>query len=189
MGSSKSKVAQPPSTQPPTPEKSHTTHLVVTSMGFVVSASSGFLQAAGYEFRDICQKHLVDLLLTGVLGRLHKSVYLEKFRKSIGKERARLRVFIKLHMKSIMCTICTPLGDRKVFVSTTELSNGELRVDFEFCSNSRLTAGNAARDNIPPMLRDCPITMNPTFEANNVGIIAMDVCGSTQYMVETGISP
>jgi hypothetical protein len=163
--------------------------LIVSSTGYIMSASPMFLMNTGYEYKDIHQKHLADVLLTGVLARLHKNIFIPKFKNATGKEKARLRNFIKNHKKNIRCTISTPKGLQKVFVSIREISNDDLCVTFICCRNTELTVGTTVKDNIPPLLRDCPLKTTPTLVADDVGIISMDLHGSTAYINEMGVGP
>jgi hypothetical protein len=165
------------------------TEVVISSTGYIVSASPVFLSHTGYEYIDIHQRHLCDILLTGVLARLHKNILIPKFKKATGLEKARLRNFIKNHLKKIMCTISTPNGMKKVFVSIVELKNYDLCIDFTFIKRSGLSVGMTVKDNIPPILRGCSITSSPMLVADEVGIISMDLCGSTNYIREMGVGP
>jgi hypothetical protein len=163
--------------------------LTVSATGYITKATPLFLLKTGYEYKDIHQKHLADILLTGVLARLHKKIFIPKFNKATGKEKARLRNFIKNHMSKLMCTISTPNGIQKVFVSTVEVFNGDLCITFRFCVDSELTIGSSVVDNVPPLLRECSIFTSPTLHAEEVGIISMDLYGSTNYINEVGIGP
>ena len=158
-------------------------------MGFITGASDSFLQCTGYEYRDIFHKHIADILLTGVLAQLHKTIFIPKFGKAVGKEKARLRNFLKNHMSKIRCTISTPNGLHKVFVCVEEINREELCVTFTCCRNADLTVGATVQDIIPPLLRDCPVETSPTLTADNVGIIAMDLYGSTNYIDQVGVHP
>lgn len=148
-----------------------------------------FLLHTGYDYKDIHQKHLADILLTGVMARLHKNIFIPKFKKAVGKEKARLRNFIKNHLKKIRCTISTPNGLQKVFVSISEIENDDLCVTFMCCKQHDLTIGTTVKDNIPPLLRDCPLKTSPMLVADEVGIISMDLYGSTAYINEMGVGP
>ena len=161
----------------------------VSGVGLITHVSDSFLECSGYEYRDLHHKHIADMLLTGVLANLHKNVFIPKFGKATGKEKARLRNFIKHHISKIMCTISTPNGLHKVFVSTEEIANEELRVTLICCENTELTLGTTINSIIPPLLHDCPIKTSPTLAAAEVGIIAMDLHGSTTYIDEIGIHP
>jgi len=182
MGSKKSKINQ-------RPLEDVGITLTVNPMGFITNASQMFLEQTGYEYRDIHQKHMANILLTGILKRLHKTIFIPKFRTAVGAEKAKLRNFIKNHMKKIMCTITTPNGLQQVFVSTSEIESDELCITIVICRPDELTVGATAKGVIPPVLRDCPIKTSPVLKADNVGIISMDLCGSTVYINEIGIGP
>jgi hypothetical protein len=163
--------------------------VTINNLGFITGCSNSFLKYSGYEYNDIHMKHMADMLLTGIIRRLHKSIFIPKYKKSTGKERARLRNFIKIHMKKIRGTISTPNGIKKIYISVIETNAYNLNILIKPCCDNVLTVSSAISDLIPPILRDCPIKTTPTLYADNVGIISMDLCGSTPYIDSVGIGP